>query len=203
MARLVRDERNHTAYIDGVLEDVTAARKQEAGREVLVEKLQTSLLFLHEPITSLGRAVVICGMDTNIERLTRFMTARNVTAALVASENSAIIGIVTGHDLRARVLAENIPSTTPIYTIMSAPLTKIPEHALIYEALMRMEEKGVRHLAVEDCGGQIVSVIDSKSLIQFQRYGPIVLAREISRSTILSEVALCVERIPPYFCYPG
>jgi CBS domain-containing protein len=110
-------------------------------------------------------------MDTSIEQLARLMTARNVTAALVSSENGAVIGIVTDHDLRARVLAENIPPSAPIHTIMSAPLTKIPEHALIYEALMRMEEKGVRHLAVEDRDGQIVSVIDNKSLIQFQRYG--------------------------------
>ena len=188
---------NHPAYIDGILEDVTAARKQEAGREALIEKLQASLLFLHEPIANLGRDVVICEMDTSIEQLRRLMTARNVTAALVASETSAVIGIVTDHDLRARVLAENIELSAPIHTIMSAPLTKIPEHALIYEALMRMEEKGVRHLAVEDQNGQIVSVIDSKSLIQFQRYGPIVLSREISRAETPDEVAQCCERTPP------
>src|SRR5690606_27304809 len=63
--------------------------------------------------------------------------------------------------------------------------------------LMRMEEKGVRHLAVEDRDGQIVSVIDSKSLIQFQRYGPIVLSREISRAANVEEVARCSERTPP------
>ena len=62
--------------------------------------------------------------------------------------------------------------SAPIHSVMSAPLTKISENALIYEALMRMEEKGVRHLAVEDQNGQIVSVIDNKSLIEFQRYGP-------------------------------
>jgi PAS domain S-box-containing protein len=196
-ARLVRDERNHPAYIDGILEDVTTARKQEAGREALIEKLQASLLFLHEPVSSLGHDVLVCSMDTSIAQLSRLMTARNVTAALVSSENEAVIGIVTDHDLRARVLAENIPPNAPIHKIMSAPLTKIPEHALIYEALMRMEEKGVRHLAVEDRDGQIVSVIDNKSLIQFQRYGPIVLTREISRSTTPAEVARCAERTPP------
>ncbi len=76
---------------------------------------------------------------------------------------------------------------------MSAPLTKISEKALIYEALKRMEEKGVRHLAVEDQGGQIVSVIDNKSLIQFHRYGPIVLTREIFRAATAEEVT----RMPP------
>ncbi|MDO9302987.1 MAG: DUF294 nucleotidyltransferase-like domain-containing protein, partial [Anaerolineales bacterium] len=196
-ARLVRDESNHPIYIDGALEDVTTVRKQEASREALIEKLQASLLFLHEPITSLGRDVVICDMNTTVDQLARQMTARNVTAALVASETSAIIGIVTDHDLRARVLAERIELSAPIHSVMSAPLTKISENALIYEALMRMEEKGVRHLAVEDQNGQIVSVIDNKSLIQFQRYGPIVLAREIARAETPADVAHCCERIYP------
>lgn len=207
-ARLVRDERDHAAYIDGILEDVTTTRKQEAGREALIERLQASLLFLHEPIASLGRDVVICDMHTSIAQLTRLMTARNVTAALVSSEGAdaspmtaniapVIIGIVTDHDLRARVLAESIQPSAAIHTIMSAPLTRISEDALIYEALMRMEERGVRHLAVEDRNGQIVSVIDNKALVQFQRYGPIVLAREVSRAVSPDEVARCVERTPP------
>ncbi len=196
-ARLVRDEQNHVAYIDGILEDVTAARKQEAEREALIEKYQTSLLFLHEPIASLGRDVVICDMQTSIERASRLMTARNVTSALVASEMTTIIGIVTDHDLRARALAENISPAAPIHTIMSAPLAKISESALIYEALMRMEERDVRHLAVEDRDGQIVSVIESKALVQFQRYGPIVLTREISRAATPEEVAHCSELTPP------
>ena len=193
-ARLIREEHQHPAYIDGLLEDVTTTRRQEAEREALIDKLQTSLLFLHEPIANLGREVVICRMDTSIKQLSKLMTARDVTAALVASETSAIIGIVTDHDLRARVLADDIELNAPIHTIMSAPLTKISEHALIYEALMRMEEKGVRHLAVEDHNGQIVSVIDNKSLIQFQRYGPIVLSREIARAKTPDEVAQCCER---------
>jgi len=196
-ARLVREGDGQNATIDGILEDVTAARKQEAAREALIERLQASLLFLHEPIANLGRDVLICEINTSINQLSRLMTERNVTAALVASENSSIIGIVTDHDLRARVLAENIPFSAAIQTIMSAPLTKISEHALIYEALMRMEEKGVRHLAVQDRDGQIVSVIDNKALIQFQRYGPIVLAREISRSATPEEVAQHAGRTSP------
>jgi PAS domain S-box-containing protein len=196
-AQLVRDETDQGEYIDGILEDVTTVRKQEAARESLIEKLQTSLLFLHEPISHLGRNVVICDMNMTVAQLSRLMTARNVTAALVASENAAIIGIITDHDLRARVLAEDIQPATPIHAIMSSPLTKIPEDALVYEALMRMEEKGVRHLAVESRDGQIVSVIDGKSLIQFQRYGPIVLSREIARAASAEEVAQCTGHTPP------
>lgn len=193
-ARLVRDEQGDPAYIAGLLEDVTSARRQEAGREALIERLQASLLFLHEPIANLGRDVLVCEMNSTIEEVARQMTDSMVTAALVSSEAGAIIGIVTDHDLRARVVAQKIDLHAAVHTIMSAPLTRISESALMYEALMRMEEKGVRHLAVEDRGGRIVSVIDSKSLIQFQRYGPVVLAREISRAASAVEVAQCCAR---------
>jgi PAS domain S-box-containing protein len=193
-AVLVHDDHNQPAYISGLMEDVTTTRKLEAGREALIEKLQSSLLFLHEPIAKLGRDVVVCRMDTTVDQLSCTMTSRMVTAALVESEDSIIIGIITDHDLRARVLAENLERNTPIHTIMSAPLIRISENALVYEALIRMEEKGVRHLAVEDQDGQIISVIDSKSLIQFQRYGPIVLSREISQSKSPEQVAHFCER---------
>lgn len=188
-ARLLADEKTHAGYIDGVLQDVTAAWKKAAGREALVEKLQASLLFLHEPLHRLGRNMLVCDLFTTVQQLTRLMTEQNKTAALVSSENSAIIGIVTDHDLRARVLAKNLPLDSPVHTIMSSPLTKISENALIYEALKRMEEKGLRHLAVEDEHGKIVNVIDNKSLIQFQRYGPIVLSREIARAETPQEAA--------------
>jgi CBS domain-containing protein len=125
------------------------------------------------------------------------MTERKTTAALVASESGAILGIVTDQDLRARALGENKALSTPVHTVMSAPLLRIAENALIYEALMRMEEHGVRHLAVEDRDGNIVSVIDSNALIQFPRYGPMVLLREIGRSATPAEVAAACARATP------
>jgi len=136
-------------------------------------------------------------MDMSVQQLSRIMTERKTTAALVSSENMTVIGIVTDHDLRARVLAENIELQAPIHTIMSAPVMKISENALIYEALMRMEEKGVSHLAVEDENGQITNIIDNKSLIQFHRYAPIVLSREILRARTPDDVAKFSKRITP------
>ncbi|HSM23240.1 MAG TPA: DUF294 nucleotidyltransferase-like domain-containing protein, partial [Anaerolineaceae bacterium] len=195
-AKMVQDQVNQLTYIDGVIDDITLTHKQEVERETLIEKLQASLLFLHEPVSSLGHDALICDMGMSIEQLARQMTSRKVTAALVSSGDSTIIGIVTDHDLRERVLAEKGQLNAPIHSIMSSPITKIPENALIYEALLKMEEYGVRHLAVEDHNGRMVSVIDNKSLVQFQRYGPIVITREIARASSVEEVARTTERTP-------
>jgi PAS domain S-box-containing protein len=194
-ARLSRDAAD-APLMDGVLQDVTAARKAEAERAELVERLQASLLFLHEPVGRLGRDAFTCDLETPIAALARQMTARNATAALVTADH-AVIGIITDADLRARALAGDAGLNAAVCTIMSAPITRISERALIYEALMRMEEKGVQHLAVEDENGQIVSLVDYKSLIQFQRYGAIVLTRQISRAENAEAVARGVSQTPP------
>jgi PAS domain S-box-containing protein len=196
-AALVRDEQHQPAFIDGLLEDVTVAHNQAAERDSLIEKLQASLLFLHEPIANLGRDAIVVGLETSIGHLARQMTERHATAALVASESGAVIGIVTDHDLRARATAEGRDLDDPIHSVMTAPLIRIPEGARVYEALMRMEEHGVRHIAVEDANGGVVSVIDNNALIQFPSYGPIVLLREIARAATLEDVARSCERAAP------
>ena len=196
-AALVRDEHAKPLYVDGLLVDVTEARQEAAGRDALVERLQASLLFLHEPIAALTQEAVTVGLETAIGDVARRLTERQVTAALVASESGAIIGIVTDHDLRARAMAEGRLGDSAVHLVMSAPLLRIADSALIYEALMRMEEHGVRHLAVEDASGAIVSVIDHRDLIQFPRYGPVVLQREIARARTPDDVARCRERAVP------
>ncbi len=182
-------------FITGTLQDVTLERSHEINREELIEKLQASLLFLHEPLSHLGKNALICNLNDTVTGTARLMSERGVTAVLVSSDG-AEIGIVTDHDLRARVLTGNSTLNAPIHSIMSAPIIRISEDAPVYEALLRMEENGISHLAVEDRDGKIVSVIDNKSLVKFQDYGTIVLSREITRAPTPEEIGRQTNRIP-------
>ncbi len=195
-AKLVEEAREHNKLIDGTLLDVSEIHKEEVERQALIERLQASLLFLHSPIIQLGHDALICDKQTSVTELSQKMTSHDATAVLVNDADGEILGIVTDHDLRERVLAENMSPNTPIHEIMSAHPIKISENALVYEALIKMEENGIQHLAVEASDGEIVSVIDNRSLIQFPNYGPIVLNREILRAVTVDEIALKVRRVP-------
>lgn len=247
-ARLVRDERQQPAFFDGSVQEVTAEHRREKEREALLEKLQSSLLFLLEPIAKLGQEAVLCPLEASVEQVARQMSEHNASAALItgpskpkvaadsghlpselagsraaesphgqrlepgpgleetphleikglsSTAGAVVLGIVTDQDLRRRVLAVGASPETPVHSVMSAPLTKITDQALVYEALMRMEERRVHHLVVEGASGQPWRVIDHSALIQFQSYGPIVLAREIARATTPAEVARCCARLRP------
>ena len=186
-AAMVRDEEGEPTWIDGLLVDVTAARGEAVDREV--QQLRASLLFLHESIDDLGQAPVIVGMGTGLADLATQMTERGATAALVAGKSGAVVGIVTDHDLRARVVTGGMAPDSLVETVMTAPLIRVPAGVPVYDALLRMERHAVRHLAVEDAAGTIVAVVDKDALIESPRYAPLVLLRQISLAQSDDEVA--------------
>lgn len=194
-ASVVSGDTHQDTFIAGTLQDVTERHRENRERSELVEKLQASLLFLHEPLGILKKNVLFCDFQSSVAEVAREMTSGNTAAAIISSGNS-VLGIVTDQDLRARLLASDHSSSVLIHTIMSAPVIRISETALIYEALLLMEEKQVQHLAVEDAGGKIVNVVEKGSLIQFQSYGTVVLAREISNAASSQQVAQYSKHTP-------
>jgi len=195
-AILIRDENNEAKYIDGVIEDITEQERHTADMEAQIERMQTSLLFLHQPIGTIGRSVVFCPLDMPIHTAAAMMTDHQASAALVQAESGNIIGIVTDGDIRQRVVSANVSRNEPVYRIMSSPLTKISERAVIYEALLLMEQQQIQHLAVEDEGGRIVGVIRNQELMQFRNYGPIVLTREVEQAETPDDVVRSCRRVP-------
>ncbi|MCX7717367.1 MAG: DUF294 nucleotidyltransferase-like domain-containing protein [Candidatus Sumerlaeaceae bacterium] len=195
-AFVVRDEHGQPDCLETTIRDITEHDRQDAEREQMVERLQSSLLFLHETIRHFLRGAVSCAPETPAGKVAAAMTAQGSSAALVKSESGVTLGIVTDSDLRTRLLAAGADALTPVARIMSAPLVSVPESALIYEALLVMEEHGIQHLAVRDENGSIIGVVRNQELLQFHRYGAIVLTREIERAPSAEEVIRTCRRAP-------
>ena len=195
-AVIVRPEAGKPGTLDGLLEDVTLHAQQAAEREAVLERLQASLLFLHEPVSSLQRPAPTCDLHTPAHAVAALMTDEHATAALVRAADGTAVGIITDHDLRARVVATSGDLHQPAHRLMSSPLVTIHEHAEVYQALLRMEERGVQHLAVTDGEGQVLGLIRNQELLQFQSYGAIVLTREITRAATAAEVVKSCRRVP-------
>lgn len=180
---------------DGLLEDVTARRRAEAEREKLLSELQMSLGSLNQSVRGVARPAASCHISTPIARAAADMTRAGSSCVLVQTEGE-LIGIVTDHDLRSRVLAGSAAAADPVSRVMSSPLISVPETALLYEAVLIMQEKNIRHLAVRDASGKIVSVIDEKELLALKWYSPAVLMEEFSRAATPEEVIAVKARLP-------
>lgn len=193
----VKNEDGEITCYDGIVEDVTQQKKSEAERDTLIEELQTSLLFLNEPLKNCLRPMQTCDMNTPIARAVQLMS-RNAhgAVAVTSGDGGRVIGILTDRDLRERVLLEKRDPETPVVDIMSAPVHALPDTAPVYEAILKMQEKGIHHLGVRDAEGNVVSIVRNADLIQFHQYSSAVITSEIQKAQTLEDIVAARQRLP-------
>ncbi len=193
---VARDSEGHPLYCDGIIEDVSEQSKKEQERENLIVELQTSLLFLNQPLYHVPGEFVACDFDVSIAEAAEFMVTSDSNSLLVRDQAGEINGIVTDMALREKVVADRLSYDTPVWEVMSSPLIFIDDSALIFEASMLMEERGVKHLVVKDSKGEITSVISNEDLLNVHRYSSTFLINEIGDARSVEEVIGCQKRLP-------
>ncbi|MBU0474924.1 MAG: cache domain-containing protein [Bacteroidetes bacterium] len=195
-AVLVMDSKNEPKYFDGTIEDITNKIKLAEERENLIVELQTSLRFLNQPIGHFLKHFVTCNMNLSINRVAKLMTKEKYSAALIKADSNEFIGIITDHDIRRRVVAENLSLERPIFEVMSSPIITISSTSLVFEAFVMMNENSTRHLAVKNQYNEIVGIISSEELVTVQRNSTSYLLREIERSESVDELILAHDKLP-------
>ena len=195
-AILVKDEKDNIQYCDGIIEDITDRIKIDEERENLIVELQTSLKFLHQPLENFLRHSVTCNMNSTIHEAAKVITKQKYSASLVTTDAGEYIGIVSDHDLRQRVIAENVNTNEPIHSVMSAPLISISNNAFVFEALIKMRENSTRHLAVKNNEGKVIGIISSEELFKVERQSSAYLLREIDISESIDELSEVKSNLP-------
>jgi CBS domain-containing protein len=106
------------------------------------------------------------------------------------------VGLVTQRDLLDRVLAVSRDTAQPVAAIMSAPLVRVPEHVLLFEATRLMQERGVQHLVVTDERGVTRGVLAGREILHAQRHAVGLLLSEIEQSCSTEDLRDCNQKLP-------
>ena len=161
---------------------------RDRKKNKIISELQTAILFLSEPVVNIAEKGAVCSLKTKIREAASLMTEKKVSSILVSSQDGDIVGIVTDHDIRKRVVSERRNPEESIYRIMSSPVVSVPENSLIYEAISEMRGNNIRHLAIHDRNGVPEYVVRAKELLAFNKYPAAVLTSEIAAAGTFSEL---------------
>nr|WP_211162844.1 DUF294 nucleotidyltransferase-like domain-containing protein [Alteromonas ponticola] len=117
-----------------------AVRKSEDVQNLLtarVSELVSKSLESISPHTSVKDAALI-------------MSAQNTSSLLVEGEidGNPVLGVLTDEDLRAKIIAKGLPTSTPVREVMQSDFPSIAADRFVYEAMMSMLQKDVQHLVV-------------------------------------------------------
>jgi PAS domain S-box-containing protein len=192
-----KDETGSARYFDGIVEDKTVQKRSEEKRDALLGELQSELLFMNEPLKNFAHELPLCDMDSPISMAAETMS-RRVTSILgvTAGEAQSVIGILTDRDLRDRVLAGGVNTSRPVHEIMSSPVVSLPDGAAVFEAILKMEQMRIQHLALRNPEGHIRSLIGNSDLMRLHRYTSAVITGEIQKAGSVSDIRDAKNRLP-------
>ncbi len=154
-------------------------KRIEKEKENYMVELQSSLLFLNQPIKNLIKKTVSCSMNETIQNTASKMSKYHSQSILIKNKEE-YMGIVTDKDFRKRVIEKKIDFNKPIYQIMSSPLITISNKALVFETILKMQEKKVKYLPVMNRKEEIIGLISYHDLIHLQSYSHSTMLKEIS-----------------------
>jgi PAS domain S-box-containing protein len=171
-------------------------RRADEERDAIIAELQSSLNFLNLGIKDLAHDVVTCDANMSIRRVAMLMSQKQCEAVLVTSQEGEFLGIVTNHDMRERVVANQANPDAKVISIMTAPVISVSERALVFEAALVMHDENISSLAVSDSSGALTGMISRSDLLKLQGYSAVSLIQSIQVAETPEEIAVRREKLP-------
>ncbi|MEJ2056920.1 MAG: DUF294 nucleotidyltransferase-like domain-containing protein [Desulfofustis sp.] len=190
-----RDIDGELSHCDGLIEDISSQQRTAEERERLIVELQTSLMFMNQPVATALTSFASCERITTVQEAARLMNEQGKNAILV-SDGDTMVGLVSDTLLRERVVAGDLEPTTPVSQIMKTALVYIEDSALIFEAAMLLQERDIDFLVVRDEHDTVVSVISNEELLDVHRYSANFLIQQIRTSISVEEIVQSHHRLP-------
>ncbi len=154
-----------------------------------------TLDLLNQPVGALlGRPPVTIGKDATVGEAARLMRDEKVSCVLVM-DGEALVGILTDRDLRGRVVAAEMPYSTPVSDVMSSNPRFVEARDDAFRALLLMTRHNIHHLPVKE-GGRVAGCLSTSALVQSHTSSPLYLARAIHGCGDPDELAAVMRKAP-------
>jgi CBS domain-containing protein len=138
-------------------------------------------------LSDITRPAVVVDETVSLRDVVRLMHQEDASSALAIGD-SGILGIVTDHDLRNRVLAAGMDLAEPVSRVMTSPTRTVAFDSTADDAVLVMLTYGVRHLPVVALDGSLVGVVEEVDLLAARERTPLRLRRAIARAVDLDEL---------------
>jgi CBS domain-containing protein len=154
--------------------------------------------------TLLSRDIVMVANTTSIQTVATIMAEENVSAALINDPNvsdedgNSFVGIITEHDLCAKVIASGLSVDNPVSQVMSTELVSLDHNAYISEAMLLMLRHNVHHLPILK-NKQPIGLIEVSDIIRYESQNSLLFVSSIFQQQSIADLVLLSRQLKPCF----
>ncbi len=158
---------------------------------------EQSTEFFNLPVETIyTKDLIFCDQNMPIQAAAAVMSEHNTSSIFIREPRGEFVGVVTDNDLRKKVTATGFDILKPVCDIMTSPLYMISKQALIFEALMDMMQKNIKHLAVTDNDDRVIGVVTNRDLLKAQGQSPFFVIREIAQARFINQIVQIHKQVP-------
>ena len=134
--------------------------------------------------------VVTCTPDTTVNAVARRLTEHGISFLVVVNPENEPVGIITGSDLVAKVLA---PENVDVHSLRARNIMRSGQHSMtpdtyMYEAMAFMTSHGLNHLPIVD-RNQLVGIVTPRDLMRYRSQKALLLLGSIREETSFEGLA--------------
>ncbi len=167
---------------------------REMRNKNLLFKEGEKLLYT-SPVKNIASGDVIKAPQTiSIKDAAAIMSQNMISSLVLTGEQDLPAGIITDTDLRDRVVAAGIDSSTPAREIMSSKLVTIDSESTCFDALSTMIRLNIHHLLVTE-GHNLAGVVTNHDFMLLQGNSPLSILKNIDRQNSAKDLAPIRDRI--------
>lgn len=154
--------------------------------------------------TLLSGAPVMLPLTTTIQNVAKIMSEENVSAAIINDPNLAdeggnsFVGIITEHDLCAKVIAEGVDINTQVVEVMSTELISLDHNAYIFEAMLLMLRYNVHHLPILK-NKQPIGLIEVSDIIRYESQNSLLFVSSIFQQNSIDDLVMLSSQLKDCF----
>ncbi|QUM76217.1 cyclic nucleotide-binding/CBS domain-containing protein [Moritella sp. 24] len=154
--------------------------------------------------TLLSRDLVMLKNTTSIQDVAKVMAEENVSAALINDpaiineDGHNFVGIITQHDLCAKVIATGLSVDSPVSDVMSTELMSLDHNAYVSEAMLMMLRYNVHHLPILK-NKQPIGLIEVADIIRYESQNSLLLSGSIFQQQNIEDLVLLSKQLKDCF----
>lgn len=142
----------------------------------------------------MARDPVTCPPGTDVRSAAQLMRDHRISS-LCITEGDTLHGIVTVRDLSNKVVAEGLPTETPLAQVMTTNPRTLPADSIGSDVLHAMMEHRIGHIPITR-SGKLTGIVTQTDLTRFQAVSSAELVAAIARADSAGDMAKVTAEIP-------
>ncbi|WP_019614885.1 DUF294 nucleotidyltransferase-like domain-containing protein [Psychromonas ossibalaenae] len=154
--------------------------------------------------TLLTREPLMLANSSSIQSVAQIMAEENISAALITDpdvddqQGNSFVGIITEHDLCAKVIASGLSVDNPVSEVMSTELISLDHNAYIFEAMLIMLRYNVHHLPILK-NKQPIGLIEVSDIIRYESQNSLLFVSSIFQQQSTEDLVLLSTQLKDCF----